>query len=153
MSLPSGSFHKPLILLHQRTDSWKLQSQKTNQYDHMDHSLVYSTKLRAMLCRATQDGQVMVKNSDKMWSAGGVKGKLCQYSSRENPWTWTCTIWKGKKIWYWKMNLPGGKMSNMLLRKSRGQLLIASEKWSGWAKMEMTLSYACVWWWKLSLML
>ena len=37
-SLPSGSFHKPLILLHQRTDEWKPQSQKTNQSDHMDLS-------------------------------------------------------------------------------------------------------------------
>ena len=38
-SLPSGSFHKPLILIHQRAD-WKPQSQKTNQTDHMDHNLV-----------------------------------------------------------------------------------------------------------------
>ena len=33
-SLPSGSFHKPLILLHQRADRLKPQSQKTNQSDH-----------------------------------------------------------------------------------------------------------------------
>ena len=39
-SLPSGSFHKPLILLHQRADRLKPQSQKTNQSDHMNHSLV-----------------------------------------------------------------------------------------------------------------
>ena len=51
----------------------------------MDHSLVYSTKLRAMLCRATQDGQVMVKNSDKMWSTGEGNGKPLQYSCLENP--------------------------------------------------------------------
>ena len=40
-SLPSESFHKPLILLHQRADRLKPRSQKTNQSDHMDHSLVY----------------------------------------------------------------------------------------------------------------
>ena len=34
-SLPSGSFHKPCILTHQRA-----QSQKTNQTGHMGHSLV-----------------------------------------------------------------------------------------------------------------
>ena len=51
----------------------------------MDHSLVYSTKLRAMLCRATQDGQVMVKNSDKMWSTGEWNSKPLQYSCLENP--------------------------------------------------------------------
>ena len=37
-SLPSGNFHKPLILLHQRADRMKMQ--ETNQSDHMDHSLV-----------------------------------------------------------------------------------------------------------------
>ena len=36
-SLPSGSFHKPLI---RGQTEWKPQSQKTSQTDHMDHSLV-----------------------------------------------------------------------------------------------------------------
>ena len=40
LSLPSGSFHKLLILLHQKADRLKVTSQKTNQSDHMDHSLV-----------------------------------------------------------------------------------------------------------------
>ena len=39
-SLPSGRFHKPLILLHQRADRLKPQSQKTSRSNHMDHSLV-----------------------------------------------------------------------------------------------------------------
>ena len=38
-----------------------------------------------MPCRATQDGQVIVESSDKMWSAGERNGKLLQYSSLENP--------------------------------------------------------------------
>ena len=38
-----------------------------------------------MLCRATQDGQVMVESSDKMWSAGEGNGKPLQYSCLENP--------------------------------------------------------------------
>ena len=38
-----------------------------------------------MTCRATQDGQVMVKNSDKMWSAGEGNGKPLPYSCLENP--------------------------------------------------------------------
>ena len=38
-----------------------------------------------MLCRATQDGQVMVENSDKMWSTGEGNGKPLQYSCLENP--------------------------------------------------------------------
>ena len=38
-----------------------------------------------MLCRATQDGQVMVKRSDKTWSTGEENGKPHQYSCFENP--------------------------------------------------------------------
>ena len=38
-----------------------------------------------MPCRATQDGQVRVESSDKMWSIGGGNGKPLQYSYHENP--------------------------------------------------------------------
>ena len=38
-----------------------------------------------MLFRATQDGQVTVKSSDKTWSAGEANGNPLQYSSLENP--------------------------------------------------------------------
>ena len=38
-----------------------------------------------MLCRATQDGQVMVESSDKTWSTGKQDGKPLQYSCLENP--------------------------------------------------------------------
>ena len=38
-----------------------------------------------MLCRATQDGQVMVESSDKMWSTGEGNGKPLPYSCLENP--------------------------------------------------------------------
>ena len=41
-------------------------------------------KLRTMPCRATQDGRVMVENSDKMWSTGERNAKLLQYSCLEN---------------------------------------------------------------------
>ena len=33
----------------------------------------------------TQDGQVMVKRSDRMWSTGEGNGKTLQYSCLENP--------------------------------------------------------------------
>ena len=42
-------------------------------------------KLRAMPCRATQDGQVMVESADKTWSTGEGNGKPLQYSCMENP--------------------------------------------------------------------
>ena len=38
-----------------------------------------------MLCRATQDGQVMVESYDKTWSIGEGNGKTLQYSCLENP--------------------------------------------------------------------
>ena len=41
-------------------------------------------KLQAILCRATQDSQVIVKSSDKMWSTGEGNGNPLQYSCLEN---------------------------------------------------------------------
>ena len=38
-----------------------------------------------MPCGATQDGQVMVERSDRMWSTGEGNGKRRQYSWLENP--------------------------------------------------------------------
>ena len=37
-----------------------------------------------MLCRATQDGQVIVKSSDNTWSTGGGTGKSLQYFCLKN---------------------------------------------------------------------
>ena len=38
-----------------------------------------------MLCRATQDGQIMAESSDKTWSTGEGNGKPLQYPCLENP--------------------------------------------------------------------
>ena len=38
-----------------------------------------------MLCRATQDGWVVVESSDKMCCIGGENGKPLQYSRLEKP--------------------------------------------------------------------
>ena len=38
-----------------------------------------------MPCGATQDGQVMVEMSDRMWSTGEGNSKSLQYSCLENP--------------------------------------------------------------------
>ena len=53
-------------------------------------ALSNSMKLSAMLCRATQDGRVLVESSDKTssgktWSTGEGNGKPLQYSCLENP--------------------------------------------------------------------
>ena len=48
-------------------------------------ALSNSVKLWAMLCRATQDGRVMVERSDRMWSTGEGNGKPLQSFCLENP--------------------------------------------------------------------
>jgi len=48
-------------------------------------ALSNSVKLRAMSCRATQDGQITVENSDKKWSTGEGNGKPLWYSCLGNP--------------------------------------------------------------------
>ena len=40
-----------------------------------------------MLCRANQEGQVIVESSDKTWSPGEGNGKPLQYSCLEKPMT------------------------------------------------------------------
>ena len=52
-----------------------------------------------MLCRATQDGLVVVERSDRMWSTGGGNGKPLQYSCLENPMN-GMKRQKGKKVWH-----------------------------------------------------
>ena len=73
-----------------------------------------------MPCRATQYGQVIVKSSDKKWSTGGGNDKPLQYSSCKNP----MKFMKRQKDTIQEDEHPGQKVSNMLLEKSRGQLLI-----------------------------
>ena len=83
--LPSGSFHTPLILLHQRADRMKTTIRKLTNLITWTTALSNSMKLWAMPCSATQDGQVMVETSDKTWSTGEENGKPLQYSCLENP--------------------------------------------------------------------
>ena len=56
-----------------------------------------------MPCRVTQDGQVMVDSSDKMWSTGEVNGKTIQNSCFENP----MNSMKSQKDRTLKDELPG----------------------------------------------
>ena len=69
---------------HQRADTLKPYSQKTSQSNQTrTTALSYSMKLNHAR-RATQDGQVMVERSDRMWSTGEGNGKPLQYSCLEN---------------------------------------------------------------------
>ena len=84
-SLPSGSFKKPLILIHQRADRIKTKIRKLTNLITWTTALSNSMKLWPMPFRATQDGRVIVENSYKTWSTGERKSKPLQYSSLENP--------------------------------------------------------------------
>ena len=66
-------------------------------------ALSNSVKLWATSCRAAQDGRVIVKRSDKMWSTGEGNGNHFSILALRTPWT----VWKGKMIEYWKRNSPG----------------------------------------------
>ena len=70
---------------HQRADTLKPYSQKTSQSNHTrTTALSNSVKLRHAR-GATQDRQVIVERSDRMWSTGERNGKPLQYSCLENP--------------------------------------------------------------------
>ena len=72
---------------------WKPQSQKTNQTDHLDHSLAQlSETMSHASCKATQVRKVMVESSDEKWSTGEGNGKPLQYSCLENPMN-RLTLW------------------------------------------------------------
>ena len=73
-----------------------------------------------MLCRATQDRQVMVESSDKSWATGEVNGKLPQYSYLENP-------------------MNGMKTNSLAIVKTRASLIAQLEKnlpamWETWVQ-------------------
>ena len=70
---------------HQRADTLKPYSQKTRQSDHTRTTALSNSLKLSHACGATQDGQVMVERSDRMWSAGEGNGKSLQYSCLENP--------------------------------------------------------------------
>ena len=68
--------------------------------------------------RDNQDGQVIVKSSDKWWSIGEGNGKLHQYSCQENPMNNT----KRQK----NMTPEDGSLRSD--GEGRGQILIAPER-------------------------
>ena len=67
-----------------------------------------------MLCRATQDGRVMVESSDKTQSTGEGNGKPLQYSCLENP----MNKMKRQKYMTFKDELPSWKVPDSFLGKN-----------------------------------
>ena len=69
----------------QRADILKPYSQKTSQSNHIRTTALSNSMKLSHAHGATQDGQVMVERSDRMWSTGEGNGKPLQYSCLENP--------------------------------------------------------------------
>ena len=85
MQASSGSFHKPLILLHQKADRLKTTITE-NEPIWLDGPQLCLTQWNwVMPWTATQDGWVMVESYNKTWSTGEGTGKPLQYSCLENP--------------------------------------------------------------------
>ena len=70
---------------HQRANTLKPYSQETNQSNHTRTTALSNSMKLSHARGATQDGQVMVERSDRMWSTGEGNGKPLQYSCLENP--------------------------------------------------------------------
>ena len=70
---------------HQKADTLKPYSQKTSQSNHTRTTALSNSMKLSHAHEATQDGQVMVERSDRMWSTGEGNGKPLQYSCLENP--------------------------------------------------------------------
>ena len=70
---------------HQRADTLKPYSQKTSQSNHTRTTALSNSMKPSHAHGTTQDRQVMVERSDRMWSTGEGNGKPLQYSCLENP--------------------------------------------------------------------
>ena len=112
---------------HQRADTLKPESQKNSQSNHT-RTTALSNSMKPRYARgATQDGQVMVEKSDRMWSIGEGNGKPLQYSCFENP----MISMKRQNDRILKEELPRSVSTHMLLEIS-GE--ITPERMKGWSQ-------------------
>ena len=98
-SLQSGSFHKPLILIHQRVDRMKTTiKENESNWSHAQPCLTQWNYEPCHVAPPKADGswwRVLTKHGPL------EKGMAKHYSilALRTPWT----EWKGKKIWHWKI--------------------------------------------------
>ena len=138
-SLPSGSFHKSPIFIHQREDRMKTII-KLIKLITWTTALSNSMKLWGMLCRATQDGRVIVESSDKMWSTGEGNGKQLQYSCLENA--------MNSMIRQKDLTLKDELPSLVHAQYATGEEWRNNQKeWRDRAKVKTVPSCGCDWWW------
>ena len=112
---------------HQRVDTLKPYSQKTSQSNHTRTTALSNSMKLSHALGATQDGQVMVERSDRMWSTGEGNGKPLQYSCLENP----MNSMKRQNDRILKEELPRSVGDQLLLEIS-GE--ITPERMKGWSQ-------------------
>ena len=114
-SLPSGSLHKPLILIYQRADrrsknynvmASRMKTTIIEHYPNWSHgSQPCVTQWNYEPCHAgspkTQRSWYRVLTKRALLEKG-MANHFSILASR-TPWT----VWKGKMMWHWKMNSPG----------------------------------------------
>ena len=133
--IPSGSFIKPLFLLHQRAERMKKHShRKLTNLISWTIALSESVKLWAMQSRATQEGWSWWRVLTKCGPL--EKGMTNHFSilALRTPWT----VWKGKNIGHWKMNCPGWQVPNKLLEMS-GEITLERMKRQSQSKNNIQL--------------
>ena len=83
-----------------QSQTWLKRLRSSSSSSEWKRGLYNSMKQWAMLRRATQDVQVIVKSSNKTWSTEGGNGTHSSILATRTLWT----VWKSKKIWYRKMS-------------------------------------------------
>ena len=135
-SHPSRSFRSLLSSSVGRQTDWKTLSQKNNQSDLWDHSLVY---LNETVSQVVQGHPRQMGHGGEFWQNELEKGLANHFSilALRTPWT----VWKGKKIGHWKMNSSGHWVPNMLLGIS-GE--ITSKRMKSWSQSKNN-TQLCIW--------
>ena len=126
-SLPLRSFHKFLILIHQRADRMKTTvTENQSNWSHGPQPCL--TQWNYEPC------YVGPPKTDRSWwrvltKHGPLEKGMANHFSilaLRTPWT----VWKGKKIGRWKMNSPGWLVPNMLLEISGEITPERMKRWS-----------------------
>ena len=100
-------------------------------------------QLSEAMSRAMQDGQVIVECSEQTRPTAGRNGKPLQYFCYKNPMN-SVRRQKDMTLKDKTPPTPGWKVSNMLLGKTRGQLLRAPERMKRLGKAQTTPSCGCL---------
>ena len=123
-SLPSGSSHKPLILTHQRAD--RMKNKITENWPNWSHGpQPCLAQWNYEPCRfgpPKMEGswwRVLTKCPLEKGIANHISILVLKPSY---------TVWKGKKIWHWKMKSPGLWVPNMLLEINFQMFRVVLEK-------------------------